>query len=323
VFQSDGPNVSAEPQGTNLNETAMVMQTGDSFSVICLEWVDYRGEAPFAEVLQPNLMIARDALIAMTHWRRLETSLPGALPKDEFQIELQEMFALSVLNDQLICALADARLSLAEYETFWAGLGMQTFDAGAEFNPALCEVAVVTNESANAPMQTRWPGLRWGELVFSRCGISIPHNPARGIVKGIADTGILYFCNQRRGRQASDLSHGWGSNSRWRTSYHRNYLVDQYAFFNVDGRTDLVATPAKDVDRVKEDGLTIDEARELLLHRCFVQTAKGNDADFWPYDWKLSLRMDTAPSWPLRGNMLMHFDDALRVAGLLPHEARK
>jgi hypothetical protein len=300
-----------------------MMQTGDSFSVICLEWMNYCGEAPFTEVLQPNLITARDALMAMAHWRKLETSLPGVLPEDEFQIERQEMFALSVLNDQLICALENASLSLAEYRAFWVGLGLQVFDAGTVFNPALCEIAAVTDESANVPMQTRWPGLRWGELVFSRCGVSIPHSPPRGIVKGIADTGILYFCNQRLGRQTSDLSHGWGSNSRWRTSYHRNYLVDQYAFFNVDGRTDLVATPAKDIDHLQEYDLTIDEARELLVHHCFVQTAKADDGNFWPYDWKMSLRMDAAPLWPLRENMLTHFDDALRIVGLRPGDAHR
>ena len=83
-----------------------------------------------------------------------------------------------------------------------------------------------------------------------------------------------------RNRPFQDLSHGWGSNSQWRTSFRRDYRIGQEFHYNVDGKHDLAAPGATAEDR---DGLTREERTELLTNRCFVRTTKPH-GDLWPYD---------------------------------------
>lgn len=273
---------------------------------------NYTGDRLFRDVLQPALPRLEAAIEQLQPLRRLASAPPPGL-RDDHKVE--ECFALSVVDDHL---LSTDGLQPGEREAFFALLGFEPFDDQDAFSPFSCEiVAVVHDDDAASGIRlgpTHWSGLRFGEMMFARCGKTVRCHPSLGIVAGVADASVLHFTNRRRDRKVNDLSHGWGSNSRWSTDFHRNYRTGGLAFYNVDGRVDLAPPKA----RLHHPGepphkLDLDEARELLLHRGFVRTAKPGD--HWPYDWRLAMR-ESGPAWPLDPAGLIPFHDALRIAGV-------
>lgn len=115
-----------------------------------------------------------------------------------------------------------------------------------------------------------WPGFMLGPLVMSRAGVRVV---SAEFVKEVAERSTLYWALTRRTRPASDLSHGWGGNSQWRTEHRRDYLIDGTCYYNVDIRDE----PSQN------DGLDPSERMELVRHRCFVRSPKPHE-DLWPYD---------------------------------------
>src|SRR5262249_26375282 len=129
------------------------------------------------------------------------------------------------------------------------------------------------------------PCLLLGGMVFSRAGVRVSSG-RQFISKVVAESSTLYWAFRRKNRPFQDLSHGWGSNSQWRTRFRRDYRVGQDFYYNVDGKHDLAAPEPTPEDR---DGLTREERIELLTNRCFVRTMKPH-GDLWPYDDMLRVR---------------------------------
>lgn len=272
----------------------------------------YDGADPHADVLMPSLADVQALMAPLQSLRRLATSPPGAVDQNA----LWDLFALSVIDDAL---LSRPRFRPAEHATFFSLLGFEPFDEHAAFSPLTCEIVAVSNdvdgpESGIELLETHWPGLRFGELVFARCAKSVRCRPSLGIVEGIADKSMLHFTNERRGRPCNDFSHGWGHNSRWRTDFHRNYAVHGVAFYNVDGPLDIgTRNPSLERSGHPPAELPLDQAREILMHRGFVRTPRF--ADEWPYHWRMAVR-DSGRSWPLDEADLLPFDAALREVGV-------
>lgn len=277
------------------------------------EIADYHGRALFDDVLAPSLPALQKLMITLQPLRRLCSALPGTVPLDT----LYTLFALSAVSDRLLCT---PELPSAQYRLFFTELGFESFDAPENFSPLLCEIAQVntrpdnTNAGQGITLEhCHWPGLRFGEMIFSRCAVEVCCRPDDHIVAGIADAGTLYFTHQRLQRTARDLSHGWGHNSRWRTRFHRNYQSGGFSFFNVDGEFDLADCASPPLrQELLEDGLSAVQATELLIHRCFVCSNKG-DEEFFPYRWKIALR-ENYPAWPLVPEHILPFHQALRLA---------
>lgn len=284
--------------------------THDSFRSLYDAMIQHNGERLYEEVLHPSLGDLQRLMAALEPLKKLSNSRPGAVGSDE----LQELFALSVVNDHL---LSTSRLSLSEYEEFFRALGFSLFDPPAQFSPALCEVMAVDNSAAKQAIalgHCHWPGLRFGELVFSRCAVDISCPASLQIVKGIADCSTLYFTNRRSHRSAQDLSHGWGSNSRWRTAFHRTYETADLTLYNVDGSIDLADTSAPETLKDLElQELTLAQARELLIHRCQVSACNQSD-DYFPYHWKMAITGNC--QWPLVQENIMTIEQALGRIGL-------
>jgi len=91
----------------------------------------------------------------------------------------------------------------------------------------------------------------------------------------------MYWTWRRRCRPAADLSHGWGSNSQWRTHIRRDYRVGDTLIFNFDGEHDLASSAFDGGD----DGLTCGELIELVTHRCFITVDKPHH-DRFPYRYR-------------------------------------
>ncbi|ONI87710.1 hypothetical protein ALI22I_21155 [Saccharothrix sp. ALI-22-I] len=121
----------------------------------------------------------------------------------------------------------------------------------------------------------------------------------------VATTSTLYFASRREPRPTSDLSHGWGSNSQWRTSFHRFYSDEEGLHLNWDGEVDIGdGPPVSPPDRLDQEEDPLDQRRELLLPRCFVRGPLPHDEhDRFPHDDRLSF---TAAEWPLRPESIVH-----------------
>jgi hypothetical protein len=128
-------------------------------------------------------------------------------------------------------------------------------------------------------VEHRWPGLKFGEMIFSRSGVRVTGGRCH-VVKEVAENSTLYFTHRRLHRRTQDLSMGWGSNSQWRTDFRRDYEANGRRHYNSQGRNLLGEEASVEQDR---DGLTALERIELCQNRCFIRR-RLEDTDLWPYD---------------------------------------
>jgi hypothetical protein len=119
-----------------------------------------------------------------------------------------------------------------------------------EFHPFFHEIVSVGEE------KEYWPGYMLGDLLIIRSGRGIAPRP--GIVKELAEQSTMYWTWRRKHRPVEDMSHGWGSNSQWRTRFRRDYLIDGHVYYNVDAK----------------ERATDPESIELVRHRCYVQSTR-------------------------------------------------
>lgn len=263
---------------------------------------EYKGRNLYTDVLVPFLPKAQKKVKSLSYLSKLETSSPENIKIED----LWELFALNVCNDFLLLPL---NVSRGEYLSFFTELGFEEIKPGKKFNPIIHEIVDV----ANWPEQDEgisigscyWPGLQFGDLIFSRCAVDIYCNESWGIIEGIANQSKLYFINYRTRRETEDESHGWGSNSRWRTQFSRNYFIKKRAFFNVDGDVDLYLN----IGDTELNPLPIESARELLVNKCFVRSKLTND-DYYPYIWKLVVE-NIEGVWPNLNENIVPFETAL------------
>ncbi len=264
---------------------------------------DYEGDALYQDVLLPVIKDVSALMQPLMHLKNLRSSLPGTVCNEH----LWDFFALSALNDSLQRPFA---LSAHEYKAFFTALGFQVFEPAGVFNPVLSEIVSVfdlyTDLQGYQTAYVHWSGLRFGDMIFSRAGVNLACNKSSEVIKQVAENSTLYFTNRRFRRQASDLSHGWGSNSRWRTAFCRNYVTSEYTFVNVDAKIDLAR---KNLTAFELHDLSLQQARELLLNRCFIQSDIREDS--WPYDWKMAFNKGEL-SWPVDSRTMQPFDKLLK-----------
>lgn len=181
----------------------------------------------------------------------------------------------------------------------WAGPGLPPSDVSAfardlglsvvapdRYTAFDCEIVTVAEAADDTDqvelVDVRWPCLMLGEMLICRAGAAVRAG-ATVVDPVIATSSTLYWAYRRRNRSHQDLSHGWGSNSQWRTSFRRDYRVGDRTFYNVDGEHDLLAD---DLMVDEELPLTRPERIELLVNRCFILSSKPG-GDLWPYDDRL------------------------------------
>lgn len=189
----------------------------------------------------------------------------------------------------------DTGIRPEEYLEFFRALGFNDFAERPFFSPFFHEVVEVIEDLSCGDTvhieRVVWPGWMFGNMLFSRAGVCVRCSP-QVMRKEIAERSRLYFTFRRLRREASDLSHGWGSNSQWRTELRRDYLEGGQFHFNVDGKYSLDDgywdyRRESDHPVWEDNDLTLDERIELLTNRCFVRTPK-DDREYWPYDDRFS-----------------------------------
>jgi hypothetical protein len=233
---------------------------------------------PLEELARP----ASEAVIRSTLDGVRRHRLPGEAPRED----RWDLYAVHLLGSLLRTAFQAPRrvgpgaprrtVDVADYTAWWRSLGFDVVTASG-FHPFFHEIVAV--EAAADPdaaceiTSTIWPCLFWGRLLFSRAGVTV--RAGRHVIDPvIATDSTLYWEHLRVDRPCQDLSNGWGSNSRWRTSFRRDYAVGGRLLYNVDAAR--VVQPRTGIDEWSED-----ERDQLLRHRCSVRAPALDDA--WPY----------------------------------------
>ncbi|MEO0814257.1 MAG: hypothetical protein AAFY60_15450, partial [Myxococcota bacterium] len=189
---------------------------------------------------------------------------------------LWRLYALSRVNQLLMLAFQEGdadgawsgpELSLRQYSHFFAALGFKEREH-PRFHPFFHEIVDVVepdDDADEAPglRAVHWPCLMLGSLMFSRAGVSIR---TADLDRETAARTTLYWALRRKHRKCLDLSHGWGSNSQWRTEFRRDYLLTEQYVYNVDGATEL-----KPFSGVDENGLSYQDALDFVRYRCLVR----------------------------------------------------
>lgn len=261
----------------------------DAYTEVLVPWAAARGEW-LRDLLAP--------LRTYGDWRR---------ERYEFGDLLEQAYALGRVNDVLLLGFqpplpANVALPFAhhlhldtewpevtadEYLAFFTGLGMAVVHETA-FDPFFHEiVAVEQSDTSDDPIEivdTVWPGLIWGDMLFSRSGVRVRAG-ANQAVAGYADQSTLHEVFLRRHRPTSDRSLAGGSNSQWKTDFRRDYLTSDGYHFNVDGKDDADQSGAA-------AQLTVDQRHDLLRHRCLLRPIAAVEGEPYPGNYALSVLHD-------------------------------
>lgn len=195
------------------------------------------------------------------------------------------LYAFSRLTDVLILSLQPPStdrdrpqdwLPPQAYHQFIAGTG-RPVTGGQAFHPFLHEVVAVepADDPTTQPQVAArwWPGLMVGSLMMMRAGVTVRAGVDH-LDPAVATKSTMYWASRRRYRPACDLSHGWGSHSRWRTSFRRDYWLTDRLLYNVDAALQPKAE--------HPGGVPFNRDTDLLRHRC--STLVDWDDEQWP--WK-------------------------------------
>lgn len=259
------------------------------FRELCERLLD-DDKRPYQDVLLPRHDQAKQAVDAL---RYLSETQARHLLKENIVEHLWELYALSRVSDILLLPFQKGdydgsswpgpNLTPEERESYLVSLGMRPIERKT-FHPFFHEIVeVVQSPDPAEPVSldtVLWSGFMLGGLLFCRAGVRV-----RGgrdyIKKEIAEGSTLYFSFRRKNRPVADLSHGWGSNSQWRTSFRRDYVDESYFYYNVDGS--LAASRLIEDSHVSPGGNLVPEERvELLVNRCFILSETSHE-DLWPY----------------------------------------
>lgn len=168
-------------------------------------------------------------------------------------------------------------ISLAERNAWLGSLGFTELQQPT-FHPFYHEIVEVEQSpDPDEPITLLgivWPGFMLRHMMFCRAGVRV-RGGERVVRKDLAEHSHLYWAFVRRNRPAVDLSHGWGSNSQWSTSFRRDYVDHDAYYYNVDGEVDIhddrYGAPGSPY-HVGDSQLTLAMRIELLTNRCFVRT---------------------------------------------------
>ncbi|MCL1918888.1 MAG: ankyrin repeat domain-containing protein [Peptococcaceae bacterium] len=228
----------------------------------------------YDEVLKEAIPVIQNSLCQMERYKKYDPDLP-------FCSDIRwDFYALSRINELLLLDFQNKtdgndpiQVTLDEYIDFWVKAGLNVYEP-KEFHPFYCEIYKV-KECMELPnpklMDSRWPCLMFGDLLFSRASVSVSAS-TDCIHKKTAEESTLYWSHQRWDRKYEDLSLGWGSNSQWRTSFRFDYWSNEDLLYNVDHG-----------DKCENDELSTEQQLELLKYRCFVKTVEMPDC--FPYNY--------------------------------------
>jgi hypothetical protein len=245
---------------------------------------DYKGADAYSDLLEPWPKQHADEC----HWiaafcRRTEGRWNAA--NDEDLCRLYAAFRVaSTLLLRFQVGRADGTdyrgpaICVEGYQFFWEALGFRVPEVSG-FHPFFHEIVGVEQAPlAGTPIQIVrqvWPPIMLGSMMFCRGG-SIVSGGTAHVVKDVAEHSKLYWTFRRKDRPYADQSHGWGSNSQWRTALRRDYQSSTGFYYNVDAE-EALNEAAGIIDGIEASAMI-----ELVRHRCTIKVAI-DDTDLYPY----------------------------------------
>lgn len=174
-------------------------------------------------------------------------------------------------------------ISVEGYQLFHESLGFRVPEP-VGFHPFFHEIVGVRQspilDAPIAIVEQVWPPIMLGDLMFCRAGVVVSGGAAH-VLKKVAERSKLHWTYRRRDRPCHDQSHGWGSNSQWRTALRRDYRAPSGFAYNIDAPESLNVA----ADAVEE--IEVAAMIELVRNRCMVRTAV-DDADLYPYRYSFT-----------------------------------
>jgi hypothetical protein len=232
--------------------------------------------------------------------------------------ELRTLSALHHVLDRVVWCLHHGHEGVLDLQTFLSGIGLTPF-VHPIFHPFFHEVhsVVAVNDPDEPPaiVDVLWPGAMFGQLLVLRSAVVV--RAGRGWLDPAAGSSATYSAQARPGLDPDthDLMLGdFGGASIWQP--RRDYALDDAFVFNIDGEDDVSTLSTSAV------GLTLEERRELVAHRCFVRGPHVGPfrrnvvprVRLEPRTWSLRLERRTYPktsrvaeevargsAWPRRG----------------------
>jgi hypothetical protein len=175
------------------------------------------------------------------------------------------------------------RISREGFQIFHEGLGFQVPEV-CQYHPFFHEIIEVRqSELASTPIQLDgqvWPALMLDNMLFCRAGCVVTGG-TNHVIKELAEASTLYWTYRRKDRACQDLSHGWGSNSQWRTCLRRDYRSNDAYHYNVDADESLNGMTGE------VDGLVIETMIEIVRNRCVI-TKRIDERDLFPYRYRFT-----------------------------------
>ena len=206
-----------------------------------------------------------------------------------------ELYAFSRLLDLLTLQFqkdnnADAsgncgpKISIDDYVEILNQLNLSV-SFPVEFHPFYCEI----NEASEGINEFKIlehlsPSVKIGNLLIKRAVVNICLN-SNNYNLSLVNSSKIYWTYRRKNRRFQDLSHGWGSNSQWRTELRIDLETEDSYIYNSSAKFDLNNFSEELKIELNEQNLKIDEAIELVKNRYFI-SVKKDDNDLFPYDLK-------------------------------------
>lgn len=217
---------------------------------------------------------------------------------NEIPIEISwELYALSRVLDILTLRFqpnnsADSsdwlgpQISVSDYVYFAENLGLKVIEKNT-YHPFYWEIfEAIEGKSDFQIVDHYFPPLMLENLLIKRGGVKITLNPANFNLEK-ANTSTIYWTFRRKNRNYQDLSHGWGSNSQWRTSFRFDFETDDSYLYNIEGEIDLNKPKESDLRFLREDNLSLQEAIEVTVNRHSIICEK-DETEIFPYEFRFS-----------------------------------
>ena len=224
--------------------------------------------------------------------------IKNKIRRGEFDLqddELWELYAISCVLDVLTLRYqpnnnADESnwlgpdLSLEHILEFIDKIGLTSKPVNY-FHTFSCEIIEAIPGEKNFDIaKVFFPSIFIENLIIKRAGVQITLNPIQFNLKLVNNTSI-YWEHIRKNRNFYNQSQGWGGNSQWRTCFRIDLETKENYIYNFNGNLNLNKPSSKEIDYLKDNGIKLEEAIELLKYRHFLNVSK-NDNDLYPYQFR-------------------------------------
>ncbi len=153
------------------------------------------------------------------------------------------------------------------------------------FDTFTCEIIEAQNgENDFQVIQCLFPAIKLKNIIIKRAGVKILLSADKYDLTLINDA-TIYWTFRRKNRKYLDLSHGWGSNSQWRTNLRLDIETDSSFIYNHKGKFNLTNLTPEILEELSQQNLEIQDAIELTKYRHFIKSKK-DDNDLFPYEFR-------------------------------------